>query len=92
VVERVEALPAFTDPDGVNEIYVEEIGDIQIVGGVMKVTLVVSRDLGSGPELIARVRLAAPLASVPRGLKQVIAAFLGHPFMSSFPEQFGPSH
>lgn len=74
--------PTFSDPTSVREIYVEEIGHIEIKSGLIKITLTVGRNVGDGPEQVAVCRLVVPVAHVPRQMEQVSAVMDGKPFMS----------
>lgn len=83
MASRFSEPPAFSDPANVAEVYVEEVGHIEIISGVMKLTLTVTRDVGDGAEQVAVCRLVVPLSHVPRNVSAIISAMLGRPFMSS---------
>lgn len=78
-----DAEPGFTDPACVQEIFVEEIGDIEIIAELLKITLVVCRRVSGQVERYVTCRIVVPLSNAKQMQSQVDAAIKGIPFMAA---------
>lgn len=76
--------PGISDPACIADTFVEGIGMIEVLPGFnLRITCYQSRDLGDGiKERQVAVRLVASMLLVPTGIRQVLGAIIGQPFMS----------